>query len=47
MGKALAQKLQYAFFDSDNVVESVSGAPVSEVIGQIGMDEFRDLETQV
>lgn len=47
VGKALAQRLRYAFFDSDDVLESASGASVNEVINQVGIDEFRDLETQV
>lgn len=47
MGEMLAQSLRYAFFDTDALVETASGASVSEVFATIGKDEFRKLETNV
>ncbi|GMH41696.1 hypothetical protein BSKO_09606 [Bryopsis sp. KO-2023] len=47
VGKKLAAALEYAFFDSDALVETATGATVDQVFAELGVDEFRKMETQV
>ncbi|GAQ82646.1 shikimate kinase [Klebsormidium nitens] len=47
IGKLLAERLQYRFFDCDEVIEGAVGAPVSQIFKENGEDTFRKLETEV
>ena len=47
VGKILAQKLQYRFFDTDTLIEQVAGKKIPEIFATEGETYFRDLETQV
>jgi shikimate kinase len=47
IGKILAQKLNYRFFDTDVLIEKVAGKPIPEIFATEGEEYFRDLETQV
>ena len=47
IGKILAQKLNYRFFDTDVLIEGVAGKPIPSIFANEGEDYFRDLETQV
>lgn len=47
IGKILAQKLQYRFFDTDILIEGVAGKTIPEIFATEGEAYFRDLETQV
>ena len=47
VGKMLAQKLGYRFFDTDATLEHAAGQTVSEIFAQSGEAAFRQLETQV
>ena len=47
LGKLLAAKLNYRFFDTDAVVEQAAGQSIAEIFAQSGEDSFRQLETQV
>lgn len=46
VGKLLAEKLGYAFFDTDAVVESIAGQACREIIKSRGEAFFRALEKQ-
>jgi shikimate kinase len=47
VGQLVAQALGYQFFDTDSVIEQVSGQSVSQIFASMGESEFRQLETQV
>ncbi|MEA5421519.1 shikimate kinase [Spirulina sp. CCNP1310] len=47
VGKALAQSLQYRFFDSDRLVETVAGQSIADIFTEAGEPAFRELESQV
>jgi shikimate kinase len=47
VGKILAQKLGYGFFDTDSAIEQVAQMKIDEIFKQLGEEKFRDLETQV
>jgi shikimate kinase len=47
VGKVLAQKLGYRFFDTDVVIEQVAGQTIAHLFATAGEPEFRVLETQV
>ncbi len=47
VGKALAEKLGYAFFDVDDVIQNGTGCSIPEVFAQHGEPVFRKLETMV
>lgn len=47
IGKILAQKLQYRFFDTDTLIEQVAGKTIPQIFATEGEAYFRDLETQV
>jgi shikimate kinase len=47
VGKALAKKLGYRFFDTDAVIERVAGQSIAQLFDTAGEAEFRTLETQV
>ena len=47
VGRILAQKLGYRFFDTDVLIERVTGQTIPEIFATEGEEYFRDLETQV
>ncbi len=47
VGKLLAQKLDYRFFDTDVLLEKVAQKPIPEIFATEGEAYFRDLETKV
>jgi len=47
VGKLLAEKLRYRFFDTDDVIEKSLGATVSQIFDENGEEVFRDIETKV
>lgn len=47
IGKLLAQKLGYRFFDTDELVEAVAGKKISVIFAEEGEKSFRDLESKV
>jgi shikimate kinase len=47
VGQLLAAQLGYRFFDTDRVIEQVTGLPIRELFAQVGEAEFRVLESQV
>lgn len=46
-GIALAQALNYQFFDTDAVLEAAVGQTIPEIFAHQGEDAFRQLETKV
>lgn len=46
VGMALAEKLGYRFFDSDQKVVESSGKSIPQLFDEIGEDGFRDLEQE-
>lgn len=46
MGRLLAQKLAWPFFDSDNLVEEKAGCPISVIFDIWGEQKFRDVEAR-
>lgn len=47
VGKVLADRLGYRFFDTDTVIEQASEQSISEIFASLGEASFRELETQV
>lgn len=47
VGRELAQKLDYRFFDMDDLIERVMGQTVNEIFAGAGESAFRQLESQV
>ncbi len=47
VGRSLAQRLGYEFFDSDKVIEERAGADVGWIFDVEGEEGFRERETQV
>ncbi len=47
VGKALAQRLNLQFVDSDTVIEQVQGKTVTEIFAQNGEAYFREIERNV
>ena len=47
LGRRLAEKLNYVFFDTDIVLEEQAGMKVSEVFSKLGEETFRDMERKV
>ncbi len=47
VGRLLAEQLGYRFFDTDVVIEQVTGRQVRTIFAQDGEEAFRQLETQV
>lgn len=47
IGKILAQQLEYRFFDTDILIEKVTGQTINEIFATSGENSFRDLESQV
>lgn len=47
VGKLLAEKLQYRFIDTDNIIETVSQKSINQIFAEEGESVFRQLETDV
>jgi shikimate kinase len=47
LGRHLARCLGYHFFDTDQLIEEVSGATIPALFAERGEPRFRELETQV
>ena len=47
VGKLLAEQLNYRFFDTDILIETIVGKTIKEIFSQEGEATFRGLETQV
>jgi shikimate kinase len=47
VGKLLAEKLQYRFIDTDNIIEAVSQKSINQIFAEEGESVFRQLETDV
>ncbi len=46
LGRIIAEKLGFAFYDSDKVIESTTQKTVSKIFDEHGESYFRDLETK-
>ena len=46
VGRVIAQKLEFHFIDTDDVIEQASKAKISDIFAEHGEDYFRDLESQ-
>jgi shikimate kinase len=46
VGKILAEKLGWTFYDTDSMIEKETGLTVPEIFAKRGEAPFRDLETQ-
>ncbi|WOB45321.1 shikimate kinase [Thermoleptolyngbya oregonensis NK1-22] len=47
VGRLVAQKLGYQFFDTDTLIETATHQTVAQVFAERGEAGFRDLETQI
>src|SRR5215831_5816220 len=47
MGKVLAQRLNFAFVDTDTRIEKLAGCRIAAIVAQHGWEHFRALERQV
>lgn len=47
VGKELAQKLNYRFFDTDVLIEQVAQKTINEIFTQDSESAFRQMETQI
>src|SRR5262249_18000874 len=47
VGKVLAQRLQFAFVDTDTRIEELAGCRIAAIVAQHGWEHFRALERQV
>ena len=47
IGEALAKRLDWAFMDSDHLIESVYAARLQDVTDALGKDAFLDVEATV
>jgi shikimate kinase len=46
VGRALAARLGWPFFDLDDAIEAAAGAKITDIFAERGEDEFRSLETE-
>lgn len=46
VGRLVAQRLSYRFFDTDSIIERAAGQSINQIFAS-GESEFRQLETQV
>jgi shikimate kinase len=46
VGMALAEKMRFPFYDSDQVVAERTGRSIPQLFDEVGEDGFRDLEQQ-
>lgn len=47
VGKCLARKLGYAFYDTDELIEVRTGMTVKKIFQVMGEEKFRSLETEI
>lgn len=47
VGQILAQRFNYPFFDTDDLIERLTGESISSLFATEGEEGFRDIETQV
>jgi shikimate kinase len=47
VGKVLAQRLNFAFVDTDTRIEELAGCRIAAIVAQHGWEHFRALERQV
>lgn len=47
VGRLLAEKLAYRFFDTDETIVKVTGKSINEIFAEEGQESFRDIESQV
>ena len=47
VGKVLAQRLKFAFVDTDTRIEELAGCRIAAIVAQHGWEHFRALERQV
>jgi shikimate kinase len=47
VGKVLAQRLNFAFVDTDTRIEALAGCRIAAIVAQHGWEHFRALERQV
>ncbi|MBR8827791.1 MAG: shikimate kinase [Gomphosphaeria aponina SAG 52.96 = DSM 107014] len=47
VGKVMAQKLGYRFFDTDVLIEQVAAKSINEIFATVGEASFRELESKV
>ena len=47
VGRVLAQRLNYAFVDTDTRIEECAGCRIADLVAQHGWEHFRALERQV
>ncbi len=47
VGRLLAERLGYRFFDTDEVIEQVVGQSISQIFATLGEAEFRQVESLV
>ena len=47
IGKAIAQKLDRPFFDTDALIEKRAGKPIPQIFAEDGEERFRELESLV
>lgn len=47
VGKLLARRLRYPFFDTDQLIEGQAGMSVSRIFELMGEEKFRGLETEI
>ncbi|MEB3826945.1 shikimate kinase [Phormidium sp. CCY1219] len=46
VGKTLADRLNYRFFDTDALIEQIAGQTINQIFAESGEAEFRALETK-
>lgn len=46
IGSALAKRLAYHFVDTDEVIETLAGQRIADIVAQHGWAHFRELERQ-
>ena len=46
IGRILAKSLKISFFDLDNILEVKTKRSVSDILGKLGIEKFRDMESQ-
>ena len=47
IGRTLAPRLNYRFFDTDSTTEAIAKKPITQIFDQEGEPYFRELETKV
>ncbi len=47
VGKLLAKKLQFEYIDTDEIIESTIGLPITQIFERYGEPYFREIESKV